>query len=233
MPYPYQRQRNINPLDMGQVPLYENGMDINNTYTTHSGVCVLPLAEDPPTDPAELATYSPVVVLQLHAPYRERQVMYKTIKDSTPPVLPAPVDAGSFVFLNGQTTVHNTLRQDQLGFDWQAVCLYTYIELPPPMPGDGLVLGTPPWIWPAVKDAVGGGSALGAALNPALPTTGAVATAGAEVLLAAAAGNSIDPSQGAYTYQFPSFYPGTFFNNYLVNGGPPTIQNPRAESQSQ
>ncbi len=216
--------RNLYPFDQTQQPLYEQGMDISNVYEPRAGVCVLPLAEDPPTTTEELRTYSPVVVLRLHAPYRERKVVYKAIKSSTPPVMPAPVDAGSFVFLSGQIAVHNTLRQDQLGFDWQMACAYSYIEVSPPMPGDGLVLGTPPWVWAPVAAVVKSGQ-----VGTSQAMTGSVATAGAEVLYAKGSGDAINPSTGAYTYQFPSFYPGTFFNNFLVNGGPPTIEDPRAE----
>jgi hypothetical protein len=215
---------NINPIDQLQSVLYEQGCDISNVYTPRPGVCVLPLAEDPPTDPFELYSYSPVAVLRLHAPYRERRVSYVTNKDSAPPVVPAPVDAGSFKFVGGTIGVHNTLRQDQLGFDWQTVTDYSFVELAVPLPGDGLVLGTPPWIWSPVALAVQSGT-----VQPAEPTFGSVATAGSEVLYAKGAGDSIDPSSGAYAYQFPSYFPGTFFNNFLVNGGPPTISDPRPQ----
>jgi len=211
------QQINVDPNDQGQVPLYENGLDIGNVYTTRPGVCVLPLAEDPPTTEAELATYCPVVTLQLHAPYRERRTMQKANKCSAPPVLQAPSDAGRFKFLGGDTIIHNTLRQDQLGFDWQGATVYTFVELAPPIPSDGLVLGTPPWVWPAVVAAIQ--ASPGQATQP---PTGSVATAGAEVILAAGVGNQIDPSNGGYAYQFPSYYPGTFFNYFMVNGGPPT-----------
>lgn len=216
---------NVNPNDNVQIGQYEQGYDSTNVYRTRPGVCVLPLAEDPPTTPEELYSYSPVVALRLHAPYRERNNVVKVNKDSAPPILQAPVDVGSFKFLGGETLVHNTLRQDQLGFDWQAVTDYRYVELAVPLPSDGLVLGTPPWTWPQVTQAVAAG------VVPAYPVTGSVATAGGQVLYAKGAGDDINPSNGAYTYQFPTFYPGTFFNYYLANGGVPTIPNPRPSEE--
>lgn len=214
---------NAYPIDQAQSVLYEQGMDLSNVFDTYPGVCVLPLAEDPPTDPVELAAYCPVVTLRLHAPYRTRKVVYRANKSSTPPVMPAPTDVGAFRFVGGNMVVHNVLRQDQLGFDWQVGTVYEYVELAPPIPSDGLVLGTIPWVWPAVADAVNSGQNN----TPMQPMTGAAATAGTEVLLGKFVGDQIDPSSGAYTYQFPSFYPGTFFNYFLVNGGPPTIADPR------
>lgn len=215
--------RNANPIDQNQSGLYDNGEDITNFFEPRSGVFYLPIAEDPPTDPAELAAWSPVVALKVHAPYRLRKVVYKAEKSSNPPVMPSPVDAGSFVFLRGQMVVHNSLRQDQLGFDWAVTTMYDYVENAPVLVGDGLVLGTPPWLWPQVATAVQSSQA-----PPATPGPGASGTAGAEVLYAKGVGDRINPSASVpYNYSFPSFYPGTFFNDFLVNGGPPTVNNPR------
>lgn len=196
-----------------QTPLYYGGEDIKNAYAFMSGVCVLPLAEEPPTDEFELETWSPVVIARLHAPYRIRRVVYDVEKQNTPPVIPTPgVDAGKFVFVGGALGIHPVQNQTFTMWDWKVAAEYVYVEDCVSRPEDGFVLGTPPWEWQSTLEAV---------LPPGTPTIGAISQAGTEPRMGYTAGETIDTEDGMnpYFYSFPSYLPGAFLNDSLINGG--------------
>lgn len=205
-----------------QSTLYETGVPIENTFEFDPGVCILPIAEDPPQSEGQLATWSPVVVLRLHAPYRIRNTKYSAIKSNNPPVMPPPQDTGNFVFLGGNLVVVTSLNQSFNSFDWQVGTQYSYVENNVSRTQDGFVLGVPPWMWQSSQiNTINN--------NPATPTVGAVAHAGLEVLYAVTMGQNIlpdRPSVGTYNYNMPSYLPGTFFSDNLVNGGTPVVPPP-------
>lgn len=207
-----------NPTDSVQGSLYEQGMEINNDFEFDPGVCILPLAEDPPESEGELATWSPVVVLRLHAPYRMRKTRYSAIKTNNPPIMPTPEkDSGSFIFVGGSLNVQNSLNQSYISFDWTVTTDFLYIENCVSRNQDGYVLGTPPWRWETNTI-----NAMGNAQANAI--IGAVAHAGPDVLVAANMGANIIPdlqSAGTYMYNMSNYLPGTFFSDNLVNGGIP------------
>jgi hypothetical protein len=207
-----------NYTDSVQGSLYEQGMEISNDFDFDPGVCILPLAEDPPESEGELATWSPVVVLRLHAPYRQRKTRYNTAKTNNPPIMPTPEkDSGAFIFVGGTLSIQNVMNQSYISFDWLVQSEYIYVENCVSRNQDGYVLGMPPWRWET--------NAINAAgFAPAAPTIGAVSHAGSDVLVAAAMGGNIVPDQdstGTYFYNMTNYLPGRFFSDNLINGGIP------------
>lgn len=217
-------QENQNYTDGVQASLYENGVVIANEFAFDSGVCVLPVAEDAPESEGELASWSPVVILRLHAPYRVRRTNYRADKSTNPPVMPTPEkDSGTFVFVGGSLGVRNVLNQSYSTYDWTVNTDFLYVENNVSRNRDGYVLGVPPW--KTVSSA-----ANEAGIAAATPTVGAVAHAGREVLVAKNMGDNISPdaaSAGTYLYNMPSYLPGTFFSDNLVNGGAPVTPVPQ------
>lgn len=198
--------------------LYQNGCDQSNRYRFVPGSCVLPLAEDPPNDLGELATYSPVVVLLLHAPYRIRDVRYGMKKINNPPILPSPKDAGAFVFLGGTISVSTELNQTLANFDWDTETVYTYVENCVSRIEDGLVLGRPPY-----DEVIAAENRENYPLIP--PLLGAIAHAGADPVAGYQMGLAAYPffGDGAWGYNCESYLSGVFFDDSLVNGGPPLV----------
>lgn len=206
------------PLDNTQVNLYEQA-SINNVYDFDPGVCILPLAEDPPIDPNELKTWSPVVTLRLHAPYRVRKVNYVNVKQNNPPVMPTPDDVGSFIFIGGSINVTNVPTSQGLTYDWGIVSNYTYVENCVSRPDDGLVLGSQPFTWNVTEVNV---NYTGIANRATL--LGAIANAGYDVLTGVAQGDFAEVWYQAdvpWGYNTPSYYPGFLFEPNLINGGTP------------
>ncbi len=204
------------PAADNQQDLYQNGVDQNNTYTFEPGTCVLPVAEDPPTDPELLKTWSPVDVIKLHAPYRVRRVSYKTLKQNNPPVIPKPQDTGAFVFLSGAVSVGTILNQSFTNFDWAVSGEYVYVENCVSRIEDGLILGIGPYQW-----FVTPANALQYGTPSMSSLVGAVAQAGLAPLVGLQMSGQISPDSGAWGYNEPSFFPGRFFSSDLLNGGAP------------
>lgn len=207
------------PLDNTQVGLYDESL-IDNVYTFDPGVCILPLAEDPPTNVQELKTWSPVVVLRLHAPYRVRHVKYDNKKQNNPPVTPTPDDIGSFIFLNGSIRVANKPTTQGVTYDWSVQTNYVYVENCVSRPDDGLILGSQPFTLFVTEE---NNNYTGIA-NPAT-LLGAISRAGYDVLVGVAQGDFAEvwyQSDNAWGYNTPSYYPGFLFEPNLINGGVPT-----------
>lgn len=199
-----------------QSDLYTGGVAVLNTYHMESGVCVLPLAEDPPTDEVALRSYSPVVVLRLHAPYRIRKVVYDAKKQNNPPVMPAYADTGRFTFISGTMSVSNNLNATNANYDWNATTEYIYVERCASRSQDGFVLGIQPWQW----DTDAANKSIYGSASP-MSQGGAMVNAGVYPLIGAALSNQINLlSSNGWGYNCSSFYPGLFFNPDLVNGGP-------------
>lgn len=204
------------PLDNQQVTLY-NDLSIVNNYDFDPGVCILPLAEDPPTNPEELATWSPVVTLRLHAPYRIRKVQYNLNKQNNPPVIPSPVDVGNFVFVSGSIMVSNGQNTSNCNYDWTVISNYIYVEDCASRIQDGLVLGSPPYTRnTTIENANNSGIAQRGIF------VGAATEAGYEVLVGINQSNLVNlANQDGWGYNSPAYLPGKFFDSYLINGGYP------------
>lgn len=197
---------------------YPRGVGTVNNYTVVPGACILPLAEDPPTEETELQTYSPVVVLRLHAPYRVREVVYDTKKNTNPPVLPSPADAGAFVFTGGTLMFVPHLTTDITTMKWDVLTSYTYVENCPHRVEDGFVIGSPPY-----PDRISNMNKTQYGVPPG-PQVGAIAQAGQDALV----GWQMDQvvvvpnlGTGAWIYNAEAYFPGSLFSDSLVNGGPP------------
>lgn len=203
-------------VETDQVSLYPNGEQILNDYVLEEGVCVLPVAEDPPSyESGLLATWSPVAVLRLHAPYRIRRARYKADKQNNPPVLPATGNAGAFVYLGGTVGITNALNPTFRNFDWRVQTEYVYVENCVSRIQDGFVLGNPGWTWnTSYENRQTPPSA------PA-PTVGAVASAGPDAVIGYKQGivalqNSFTSSLG-WGYNTASYLSGVFFCPGLTN----------------
>lgn len=213
-PNTYYSQAGFMPADT-QDGLYQNGFDINNAYTFEPGAYMLPIAEDPPTNPEELKTWSPVEIIRVHAPYRLRHVSYKTVKQNNPPVLPTPGDTGAFKFLSGSVGIGTALNQSFTNFDWMAMGEYTYVENCVSRTEDGLVLGINPY-----QFAVTEMNAAAYGIPPVSNLVGAIRQAGLAPLVGKQMGDQTSPQAAAWGYNEPSFFPGSFFSDDLLNGGP-------------
>ena len=216
------------PRDNMQVDLYL-GDGIHNTFEFQTGVCVLPLAEEPPTSQGELKTYSPVVVLRLHAPYRKRTVRYSQPKQNNPPVIPAPADVGSFVFVGGMLGVRNNLNNTYANFDWDVQSTYVFVENCVSRYQDGFVLGEMPYQYDVAWQNMDQTGAPVPGPNGSL--VGAIQNAGVEARVGYNQGiqvgltgfdqgpGPLSPAVG-WGYNTPSYLPGVFFSTAMINGGP-------------
>jgi hypothetical protein len=208
------------PNDSNQANLY-TAEGYNNAYELRPGVCILPLAEDPPSLEDGLESWSPVVVLQLHAPYRIRKVIHLSEKKNNPPPIPSSADQGSFIFIGGSVSIQNTLNTTFCNFDWSVGCVYTFVENCVSREQDGYVLGSSPFTWASdAENKMSGYSA---------PTVGAVAHSGVDVLVGYRQGLQIVGNlvtgnlQERWGYNTPCYYPGTLVYSELVNGGTPIV----------
>jgi len=212
------------PLEDRQVNFYEDA-DILNVYTFMQGICVLPIAEQPPTDLTALAAWSPVVTLQLHAPYRIRKYSSGTKKQNNPPVVAAPDNSGAFVFVGGSIGFSCGFNQTMYNSDWNVDTEYVFIENCVSRPQDGFILGKLPASITVDTDNL-------VTVTPGSPTIGAVAQASQVAKVGWQQGISIlvTPSQNplpndpgllkdGWTYNTQAFFPGQLLNGTMVNGG--------------
>lgn len=203
------------PADNSQPTLY-TGLALGDEYTFESGVCVLPIAQEPPTDPVELASWSPVVLLQLHAPYRIRSSNYQNKKQNSPPIITAPVSAGKFVFLGGSVSISSNINGTYWDRDWNVTGVNVFVENCVSRVEDGLVLTSPPIVSQADVANLGYFSTLP-------PQIGAVSEAGWNAIAGYNAGTTLTASSSGtlnpeWSYNNGSFFPGQLFNSDLANG---------------
>jgi hypothetical protein len=200
--------------DEQQSPLYTDETKSLDEYEIDPGVCVLPVAGPEPEDPVERADWSPVVFLRLHAPYRVRKSVARAVKTSNPPVVPAPADAGAFVFVGGHVQIANAMNTSLAAFDWTVTTEFVFVEDCPHALSDGFVLTAAPFTYQTQAENALGGSRT-------VTSLGAVSLAGADARVGYYQGAVIprDPF-GAWRYNTPTYYPGHLFNEDLVNGGP-------------
>lgn len=207
------------PLD-AQPDLYENGIGKFNEYRLEPGVCILPLAQEPPTNQSELADWSPVVELHLHAPYRVRRVRYISDKVNNPPVLPSPTSQGAFIFTGGTLSIVTALNTSLANFNWTVDADYEFVENCVSRIQDGFVLGSY-----QVPMAMAKENARDLGLNLFSPPgqsastggIGAVAQAGLDARTGYLMGEQIN-FYASWGYNQDAFLPGTLFNDRIVNG---------------
>lgn len=209
------------PNDANQASNYDRCGNTNE-YTFNPGVCILPLAEDPPEDSTELAAWSPIVSLRLHAPYRIRKFFQLGEKSQNPSPIAAPGDTGKFIFIGGTLTVTTNLNTTSVNYDWSTGCSYLFVENCTSRDTDGnelgLVLGTTP-----VNTFTDYLNANQYGYSP--PELGAVADGGRSARTGYHMGQSIVTGTGelnnVWGYNQPAFYPATLFYDDLANGGQP------------
>lgn len=191
----------------------------DNDYRHFSGQIVMPKAEDPPTSNSELATWSPVSVVQIHAPYQTRTMSFATKKRGSPPVLPEPANSGAFVFLGGDLNFKGPTNDISLTkFDWEVSGTYAYVQNCRSAASDGYVLtGFPFPLSSQYANLVYSGGGQG-------PTVGPVASAGADVLTGYTLAQQIDFATPYWSYSTPTYFPGKMFNPDLSIGGLPPPQ---------
>lgn len=200
-------------VDQVQANLYRSH-SLNNEYTLLSGKFSLPVAEEPPVDPGELASWSPVVVVAAHAPYRLREAVFEVQKNGTPPMIPSPEDTGAHKFLGGSLYFHGPQIDPQAsGFVWTVTGSYIFAEYVRSDPGDGFILGSFPFetsLSQFPKNTFG---------TNTVPQFGAVTLGGGDVRAAFAESQSISFTNPlGYTYYSTSFFPGVHCNPGLLNG---------------
>jgi hypothetical protein len=206
--------------DNAQTYQYD-GYDIQNEYTIEPGVMAMPVAAT--AEEAADPDFEPVVTIQLHVPYRRRRVRFEAKKKNTPPVLPAPADTGAFTFLGGSLAVPSPVLDAELrDFTWTAVGQYEFVETAKASRGDkyqtyadGFVLGMQPWLYVSQIDNAY------AVAGEAIADGGAALDGGLDVQAGALQGKGFDFSSTTAQYNTPSYYPPEFFNNAILNGGPP------------
>lgn len=156
---------------------------------------------------------SPVVTVVAHAPHRIRRVVFCTKKAGGPPMVPSPESTGAFTFLGG------ALHFDYPGFDatgtahtWQVRGEYAFVETVKHTDDGGYVLGSvviPSAINFTLNQIYGGGQA---------PPEGAVQQAGPDVTMGYRESLGVDFTAATYSYHCPTFYPGRFLHNGMLNG---------------
>lgn len=213
------------PNDANQAGNYTGGTTNSNEYQVYSGVCILPLAEDPPVDALELSQWSPVVTLQLHAPFRSRTFVQSSTKERNPPPIPATGDTGAFVFTGGTISVVNALNSTYQDLNWTTVCQYNYVEACTSMDAYGqplgLVLGKLPFnsVIDRFNERFG--------VQP--PSTGAVSLAGKSVVSGFYQGatilapGNVGELAPKWSYNSQAFFPAELFYSDLANGGRPVV----------
>lgn len=203
-------------LDAAQSDHYRS-VGIDNEYTIVSGAFVLPLAEAPPTDAAELQDWTPFVVVQAHSPYRLRTFRYNAQKARTPPVLPAPVTQGAYTFLGGTVSLPHPSVQTDRSFTWDADVTYLFAEGCAHNANTGFVIGTSLDAFD-IQLQNQNYQSYGDAPNN-------VRQSGVGPKSGWAIGKTIDLSNPMWNYAEPSYYPAQLLSAEMV-GGPtayPTI----------
>lgn len=197
--------------DHRQHQLYDQNGSLN-AYELESGSYVIPLAEAAPTNAAELATWSPVAVIQVHAPYRMRRVYFKGRKNGSPPILPSPVSAGASTFLWGTLAFQQpTLDATAGNLNWEGTGQYEFVETCRSSVDDGFLLLNNPFTQSFQVQVQ-------QHFSPGTVPYGAVAQAGPEARIGYTIGSQMDLTDPFYTYIIPSFVPGQFFNADMLNG---------------
>ncbi len=194
---------------------YLDGPTFINEYDLVEGVAILPVAESPPDNPSELQNWSPVVRIRLHSPYRIRTARFRALKQNGPPVLPGPGDQGAFIFTGGSVLFNNVYVKNGV-FNWDCTATYQYVENCVSRTIDGFVLGVPAIPYPVTEGllSVIGGVLGGAGIGGfAVPSPGAIAYAGDQAKIGWTSQNTLGPD----LYNYPTFFPGVFFNDGLMN----------------
>lgn len=185
---------------------------LDNGYTVISGRFALPVAESAPTDPLELASWSPVTVVQAFAPYQTRTVVFDTRKEGAPPMIPSPESSGACTFLSGAVFFHGpSVTTSGVTHLWSVEGEYEFVLAVRSDPNDGFVLGTLPIPMQLDKD-------LATIYGGVQPQFGAVAHAGPTCRMGYGEAGGIDLQQSSYQYWSSTYFPPSLLNTGMLNG---------------
>lgn len=191
---------------------YLTGYGAKEDYEIVSGVVHIPLAENPPTDLAALAVWSPVVPVQVHASYRRRTMHWKATKQGGPPIIPSPISTGKFSFEGGVIEFQTPRADGTFGkFDWTVSGAYHFIEVCRHSNEDGFILGVP-------ATTLTTQAANAQNYTTSFPPLGAISAGGNDALYGYRAAKSNDVTAPNWIYNTISFFPGELLNDYVANG---------------
>ncbi|MDB5306729.1 MAG: hypothetical protein JWO38_931 [Gemmataceae bacterium] len=189
----------------------------DDEFSHDPGTFALPIAL---TDSEMAQGKSPVSIGRVHAPFRQKTTRFQAKKRLTPPVIPAPINTGAFVFLGGTVSfpspAHSTTGVDH---EWSANGTYLYVENCHDVPlRDGYVLSSPPYL-----SAIGQSNM--STTPPSVPqgSKGAIAFAGTDARVGVALAKSVTPGNNLARLSTTSWFPGTSLDATLINGGPPGL----------
>ena len=198
----------------GHVPYYKRwGSD--NDYAIQTGQFALPVAGTEPDPSSEgAADWSPVVVVQAHAPVAMRKLSFMARKEGEPPVIPDMADAGKFTFLTGAIHFNGPQNGSTLAtFNWEVQGEYVFVQDCRFNSRDGFVLSGFPFPLSTQYDSLVSSS------NPA--TVGPVVDAGQDVINGYSQALQIDFSSPYWSYSTPTYFPGVMLNADIAIGGLP------------
>jgi len=198
--------------DDAQADMY-SAWSTNDEYEHDSGAFAFPVAL---SDSDYAAGKSPVSVGRLYPPTLRRTTSFRAEKQGGPPVVPAPVDSGAFVFLGGSIVFPKpVVNTNTASSTWVVTGEYEYVANCPSQPTrDGYVITTQPWLMTAQQYGQ-------ANFTPATPdgSDGPITQAGFDAKVAVAQANQMAPGKQTATLLSTTWYPGKLLDGQLVNGG--------------
>lgn len=197
-------------LDAAQADHYRS-LELDNEYTFVSGRVILPLAEDPPSDPALRANWKPFVEVDVHADYRMRNFKYNASKERTPPVMPAPASQGAYTFVGGTMHIPHPSVQPDGSTRWNATANYFFAEGCASDSTVGFVLGNSLDALASQYDNANYSGSTSDAL-PNITQSGAGPRAGWTLA------KQIDLENPAWDYREPSYFPAQLLSTEMLTG---------------
>jgi hypothetical protein len=196
-------------MDAAQAEHYQ-GLGLQNDYQIMSGQFLIPLAEDAPTDPEELAEWTPFVMVQAHAAYRLRRFQYSVTKHRNPPILPKPADTGAYKFLTGTVQLPHPSVQSDGSYTWTAATNYVFAEACVSNSDTGFVIGSTLDAFPNQINNQQYQTTADAMANVSESGTGPKSGYGLA--------KTLDTNSPHWSYGEPSYYPAELLSADLVIG---------------
>lgn len=197
-------------IDAAQSDHYRS-LGLENDYTFVSGTHILPLAENPPTDPVELLDWVPFAAVKVHADYRIRNFRYSAAKERTPPIMPAPADQGAYTFVGGTLNLPHPMVQSDGSTRWAATASYYFAEGCASNSTTGFVIGISVDALSQQVDNVPYGT--GVTNAPANVQDGGIGPKAGWVL-----GRLINLDYPSWDYREPSYYPAQLLSTEMLCG---------------
>jgi hypothetical protein len=184
-----------------------------DVYEHFPGVVVLPVAL---TATQIDDGVSPISIGRIHAPYRSRTQKFKASKRNSPPVIPAPQDAGAFVFVGGGVKFEKpSMNSTAATVTWHAEGNWKFYENCTDDPLlDGYIITSQPWCTSA---ELYGQQNFGPSIPP--DSTGAIAQAGFDAQIGVSQANAVSPGNPTALVVTTTWFPGQNLDTTLVNGG--------------